>query len=169
MFGLVLNKVYVPGWTRTVTAGWRSWPVQQLTGTLYSQHVGFYCRGIRFRRRDPIFSALYSIQLVAALMDPGHWTVHSHLLNVSFRRSEKRVAGPGSGGGISIISLPPGFLQYLNLLHLVSAPNTVFVYWACTFLREESRGIGFRRRDISFSDLQTPGGDGDTFVFQYRL
>jgi len=34
--------------------------------------------------------------------------------------------------------------------------------------REASGGLGFRRRDVSFSDIQTPGGDGDTFVFQYK-
>lgn len=26
-----------------------------------------------------------------------------------------------------------------------------------------------RKRDLSFSDIQTPGGDGDTFLLNYKL
>jgi len=35
--------------------------------------------------------------------------------------------------------------------------------------REETNGIAFcRKREMSMSELQTPGGDGDTFVLLYR-
>ncbi len=34
---------------------------------------------------------------------------------------------------------------------------------------ESSKQIPFgRKRDFSFSDIQTPGGDGDTFILNYK-
>ena len=34
---------------------------------------------------------------------------------------------------------------------------------------EDARKIPFaRKRDLSFSDIQTPGGDGDTFLLNYK-